>query len=198
MKSTRTHGARGFTLIETIVALAVMAVAALGALAAVNFSVTELSKGQLRLYTAAIADAALQRMMAVAKTGLPTDAFPTPEPKRIGIGARPWSPDTSTAVGDLSAGAYFRVVTGQNAATISPATDVPANTTCDAVPKGVICREILVTRGMPFGDCTGNACGGIIPAGANPITFWVRVSRKGDNPNDDLMAAVVHREVFFP
>lgn len=169
--------AKGFTLLETMVALAVLAVAVVGALAAINHSNVELQQGQLRLYKGVLADEAIQRWRLAPKWTIPAVAFTT-APDAMAIGANPWQRDPN--------GAYFVVLTDE----AKPTTLADPNTACDQVPVGIVCREVLWTTGLPV---PGAADGGIVPAGVQPITRWVRVSRGGELPS----SAVVQREVFL-
>ncbi len=141
---------KGFTLLETVIALAVLAVAIVGAMSAINFSNIELQRGQHRLYKAALADAALQSARLLPKWTIQASAIGT------------WTPDPS--------GAYFELSIDQ-VKPISLAESPP----CNKVPLGIICREVLWTTGLPFVDA-----GGMVPAGVQPITRWVRVSRQGE------------------
>lgn len=188
----RSPRSAGFTLLESTMAMGVMAVAGLGALAAMGHSGNELQRGQLRQSKAALLLESSQRMMLMAKaspsltspgkTLLSAQAKPLPStsPEKLAIGASPWVPDPS--------GAYFTLTPdGQ----IAPRTDVAAGTACSSasLPPGTCCREILVTEGMPVA-LGANAA--LVPAGMSPFTLWVRISRAGE-PAD---WAATHREVF--
>ena len=185
------HTQRGFSMLETVIAFAILAVASAGALNGLLAANSDLRKGQLRQYEMALVDATLQRMMLSDKSSSVSSAVPPPatSPPLLPIGAAPWAPDpTSPSPGDLSRGAYFRVLPDGE---ITPDTTIPAGTPCNAatLPDGIYCREMVLTSGMP---AALGAHAGIMPAQSLPLTFWVRVFRKGENP----VNAVVHRMVL--
>lgn len=193
----RTHGPRsrraaGFTLLETTMAMSVMAVAGLGALAAMGHSGNELLRGQLYQSKTALLRESSQRMMLAAKAhpSLTTPgktllaarakALPSTPPEKLAIGAAPWAPDSD--------GAYFMLSSGGE---ITPLTGIAAGTACgdSSLPAGSYCRETLVTVGMPVALGSNAA---LVPAGMSPFTFWARISRQGEPAE----RAVTHREVF--
>lgn len=189
--SHATKAQRGSSLIEVFVALAILALAASGALSGLVAANNDLRQGQLRQYKMALVDATMQRMLLSDKTQLRASAVPLPAtpPIQLGIGANPWAPDATPAIaGDLSTGAYFRVLPN---GTISHITSVPPGTPCNSatLPEGSYCREVLRTIGMPVAL---GAHAGIMPAAALPVTYWVRIARRGEGP----LLAVVHRKVI--
>lgn len=182
---------RGSSLLEVIVALAILALAASGALSGLLTANKDLRQGQLRQYKMALVDATMQRMLLADKTQLQARAvaLPATPPAQLAIGAAPWGPDTTSVVpGDLSTGAYFWV---RPDGEITQITGIPAGTKCNAaaLPEGSYCREVLLTTGMPVALGTHSA---VLPTTALPLTYWVRVARKGEVP----ITAVVHRKVI--
>ena len=181
-------GQRGFTLIETVVALAVLLFASAGVFAGLLAASRELRQGQLRQHLAALADASAQRVRLQSKAALLGLAVapPAAAPPSLAVGAPPWSADASAPVGlDPGTGAYFRVTPD---GAISRAVDVLPGTACDSVPPGVSCRETLVTRGPPRDAAV------VLASGAQVLTYWVRISRK-PAPNGEAESSVVQSEV---
>jgi prepilin-type N-terminal cleavage/methylation domain-containing protein len=196
MQPTRATRPRGFTLLETTIAMAILAMAALGTLSAINTSNLELRRGQLRIYFGTLADVTLQRMKlpnltsGVQSNGIPFSrgtlvAPPAGGPQSLAIGASPWLPDSSAVVddNDLSTGAYFRVLPSGE---ITHAKDVKGTPDCASVPSDVVCREVLTTSGIGDSDCKS----GCPVAQGTAYTVWVRVSRHWDG------LSVIEREVY--
>lgn len=189
-----TNPRRGFSLLEVLVALAVLAVAITGALTGLLAASKELRQGQLRQHEMALVDAKLQRLRLSDKKRLLALALPSPAtpPDRLAIGTPPWAPDPTPAGadGDLSTGAYFRI---RPDGELTLLTGLPPGTPCNAasLPEGSYCREVALTAGMPA-DLGAHA--GILPAGSSAVTYWVRVARKGEG----RAQAVVHHEVIVP
>lgn len=195
-RSTR----RGFSLIETMVSLVIIAfgvTAALGALLAAAKSARE---GQYRQFKTALAEAAGSRYRLMDKTLLATMVVATPPSLTAGIGGWPADPSTPQ-LGDLSTGAYFSVdPQGQ----ITPLA-VPLGTLCNSativsVAKAscqsangtactAFCREVVLLNGLPGAQCLGakgslNDCSwwagtagatATLAAGAVAYTVYVRV-----------------------
>jgi prepilin-type N-terminal cleavage/methylation domain-containing protein len=207
--SLRKHSA-GFTLIEVMISLVVLALAIVGSLSAVIAAGKELRDGQTRQIRGLLGDASAKRWM-LAST-LPTSTLVTraalnPIGTACGtacsvhaIGAAPWVVDPTVVIpGDLSTGAYFKVFGNgevtQITATTTPA--VPLNTPCGdpLIPKNVYCREVAFTvGGPPIVSATGSfptwppALPGswTTPVGSNLYTVWIRLSKKGDTINDAI------------
>lgn len=182
---------RGFTILESMVAIGILAVGVLGALNGLIFSSTLVRDGQLRQWKMVLLDAKTQRLWLANKASLFSSAvaLPTTNPRSIAIGTPPWTVDSSASVAsDLGTGAYFSVTaTGQ----ITPVTTVTAGTPCGAssIPTGTYCREVLVTTGLPTALGPNAA---ILPSEAQAVTVWTRLSRKGEPAS----LAVVHQEVL--
>lgn len=133
MPRSSPKSAAGFTLLETTIALAILALAALGALAAINHSSVELRRGDQRLIQASLADEAIQRQRLAPKASLPT-----PD--------NTWKLDPD--------GAHFTV---DAQGKVVPATGdggIPADTPCASTPRPIMCREIRWEDATPDGGPT--------------------------------------------
>ncbi len=182
MRSLTRGRPAGFTLLETTIALAVLGVAMLGALAAVNNSNAELRAGQFYFAKATLADQAIQRARLTLKSSITPWADSSSLPDQVAIGTDPpWHLDPS--------GAYF-VADGTGTYRAADPAEVAAGTLCNAVPAGILCREIAWTTGVPYNAFPTNSG---LDASMHPITLWVRVSRMGEPSN----LAVLQREVFL-
>ncbi|WP_375756783.1 type II secretion system protein [Corallococcus exercitus] len=187
---------RGSGLLEVLISMSVLALAAVGAVMGMVAATRDVKDGQVLQGRRMLLEARTQRLWLASKLELANQAVARPStyPPELALGATPWQLDPSTPqAGDVGTGAYFRVLpTGQ----VAPALDVPNGTPCsvstpDAVlPRDVYCREILVTKGLP--KDLPPAAQAMVPAGALPFTFWTRAYRKGDS----LERAIVHSEVF--
>ncbi len=127
------RSAAGFTLLETTIALAILALAALGTLAAINHSNIELRQGELRMTKAALADEAMQRQRLAPKSSIPPPG---------GDKWDKWVLDPN--------GAYFRVEPdGQ----FSEEADggIPDGTPCSSVERPFMCREVKWSDATPDG-----------------------------------------------
>jgi type II secretory pathway pseudopilin PulG len=191
-----TRRAGGFTLIEAMVALVVTTIASTGAIAALLSAQHEVREGRLRQSGAALVEAKTQALVLTDKAhladgfgGLPAAVTysQATAPDQLAVGASPWVPDPSAAVaGALGTGAYFKLAADGK---LVPASDVAAGTTCDQVPAGIFCREVLLTKNLPaaagnlkfngqaIGDGDNSAS---LTTSAQPYTLWTRVSRGGD------------------
>ncbi len=187
---TRAYRSRGFTLLETIMALAVLAIGVTGALGGLIQASHYIRAAQTRHVKMMLLDAKTQRLWLANKTALFSSAVTRPSmfPEQIAIGTTPWVSDTSAAgFQDLGTGRYFTVSdTGRvNRITIS------GNPACGnaAIPKGTFCRETFVMSGAPVTFGTNAA---MMPSVAQVITVWTRVSRMGEPAS----LAVVNAEVL--
>lgn len=186
---------RGFTLLEAIVALGILAIAILGSFAGVVYASRDLREGQLRQYKMILVDATAQRSLLGDKSSWSLLAVaPGTPPNALPIGAAPWTVDPSpisggdgvdAGIGDVGTGAYFTILPNGTMTRVTPKSPVP----CDdpSLPDGTFCRELMLTTGLPSVD------GGIPIPGSQQVTQWIRVSRKGDPPamavlNTRLMA----------
>lgn len=190
--STGRRGARGSSILEVLIAMVVLAMAAAGAVAGMLSASRNVRDGQLYQGKRLLAEARTQRLWLADKSALIRDAVPYPasKPEDIPVGTTPWKVDTTAAVaGDPGSGAYFEL---DSTGTLKPATGIAAGTACNAtaVPRGTYCREVLVTRGLKGGVMP--ASNSALPPGSSAITVWTRVWRKGEDPS----SAVVHSEVF--
>ena len=173
--------ARGVTLIETMVALLILAIASVGAFTTLLSAKGELREGQLRQYKMTLIDTKVQRLWLTSKTLLPLPALLPPS--TLGLASAPlnssgWSVDGTTPLpGDLGTGSYFKIISDGTITPLNGATvpAVAAGTPCNsaALPVGVYCREVLITQGM--------LPNGALPPGATKVwVYWVRVVRSGE------------------
>jgi type II secretory pathway pseudopilin PulG len=198
----------GFSMLETIIAMGVLAAGALGSLSGIASSNKELREGQLRQYKMLLLDAKAQRRMLENKTpllltmitsGYPVAANALTHPTNLAIGAAPWAVDTASAsvpfdANDLSTGAYFKVLPDGEVQKLTTTTvpSIATGTACNstALPQGIYCRETMLTYGPPV-PYTGPG-GAIVPTNTNVMTYWTRVSRVGEPAS----MAVMHWEVI--
>ena len=193
MLNVPTSRRRGFSLIEVMVALAVLLVAGAGAMMALVAANQQMRDGQLRQLKMVLVEAKAQRMVLASKTSLTSAALAvqTVDPASVGVGTAPWSPDgTAMVAGDLGTGTVFEM---RADGTIIPWATAPTNCATDAAVKtGQYCREVLVAKGLPPSAANTSITTAI--ATTQPYTRWIRVSRKGE---PDYLA-VIYREVFVP
>jgi prepilin-type N-terminal cleavage/methylation domain-containing protein len=186
---------RGFTLLESMTALTVLAIGLLGVIAGLLSTATDLRNGQLRQYRNVLIDAKTQALMLTNKGTLPGTLWgqvPQPYPggatmPNIGIGNGPWITDPSPVIpNDLSTGAYFKVLPDGE---ITQVTTL-GNPACGSagVPNGTYCREIAIMQGVPP-SIAGTTYTIPIPTGTLPYTLWTRVSRGGSPANEAIVQA---------
>lgn len=184
--------ARGSSLLEVLIAMVVLALAAAGAVMGLLAASRDVRDGQLFQVKRLLLEARTQRLWLASKAPLLLLAVERPAtlPTELEPGTAPWAADpTPPVAGDPGSGAYFQLSpTGE----VEPLTGITAGTACNdpALPDGSYCREVLVTRGLPL-EVTGGAAN-VLPAGSQPVTVWTRVVRKGDTAE----RAVAHNEVF--
>lgn len=173
---------RGVTLLETMMAMAVLLVGMIGALAALQAGARETKVGQFRQQKMLLADATLQRVRSIDKALYFSGAsavVPSSDPSKQPVGGGNWVVDASasTDLRDFSTNAYFKVLAD---GTITKDTTVTPGTACNAagLPVGTVCRETFTHLGAPFGAGNGADAGFTAPTGTRVATTWVRVSQK--------------------
>lgn len=184
----------GMSLIEILIAMAILAAAAGGALAGLVSASQDLREGHVRNTKTMLLDAKLQRLKLSDKAQLAMEALPwdesSPRPDQLPLGSPPWSADVDPPPSpdpfDVSTGAYFQLAANGEISRVTC-----AGCPCNLVPTGVYCREVALVRGLPVAP-TGPARG-IVPAASQPYTYWLRISRGGE----PLSKAIVHREVII-
>jgi len=194
---------RGFTLIEAMIAMTVLAIGLLGTFMGLVHAATVAREGQLRQFKTALIDAKIQRLMLADKSQLPNmvgGVQTVPDgvlPPSLGIAVAPWVIDPSpgdfsvSLPGDLGVGAVFRVLPDGE---IRPVAGAFASCTDSTIPDGAYCRELLLQGSLPL-PTTVNAQvqNSINATGARSFTLWVRTFRKGES----LSLAVVERKVII-
>ncbi len=193
--------ARGFSLIEVMIALAVMLVGAVGAMTGIMSANQSLRDGQLRLYKQVLIDASLQRARLYNKAKMylsaATVTAATDMPPVEALGTGHWAIDPTTPLaGDLSRGALFFILPDGTMApcTASTTPACPATiTTCasTAIPDRVFCREMATTQ-----SAAAFVPGTIVAAGTFVTTRWVRVIQKQPQLADTISGSVLAREVY--
>ncbi|MFO0595801.1 MAG: prepilin-type N-terminal cleavage/methylation domain-containing protein [Myxococcaceae bacterium] len=190
----------GFSLIEVMMGMAVLAVGSTGALLAVNGANLALREGQMRYYKQVLVDSALARTRLQNKEALFNSGItPAADPRNLTlqpIGGGDWVKDpTPFVANDLSTGSLFIVrpdgTIGPCNAASTPACAGIANCASAALPRGVFCREVITANVAP-----PTGVGPILPAGSVVITRWVRVSQKKQNVNLTNDTVVVASEVY--
>ena len=190
--------ARGFSILETMIAMVVLSIGLVGALGALQQGAVESRLGQNRQVKMMLADAAIQRMKLqekdsffagcssgsscgpgscwVGTTCTPNTmpAQPTSDITAVAVGVLPWVRDPTPAGDplDFSLGAYFNILPDGTITQVTIAGNPPCNSAL--LPQGTICREVYTHRDGPFGAGVGT----FLPAGARSATVWVRVTRK--------------------
>ena len=185
----------GFTLLETMIALAVLAIALMGTLGGFITVDTQIRDAQLRQGKTMLLDAKVQRVLLTNKaelTGIPAAWTPDPTQAIVNANNTPTPRPVPDPDIDLSVGAYFSVLPNGEIAQIN----LPAGTPCTSplLPSGAYCRELMVTPGMPNGASmpSGGAWPGLNGVVA-PQTYWIRVYRRGQNVNQ----ALVYQQVLM-
>lgn len=178
---------RGMSILEVMMAMVVLAIALTASLAAMQQGNVELRLGQTRQQKLMLAQAVLERERLIDKDvfftpATPIPAQPTSDITALAISAAPWVVDpvaASADPNDLSTGAYFNITAD---GMITRATGIAANTPCNAVPIGTICRETYTHLGLPYTSVGANAAwngpSGTLTAGSRVATTWVRVTRR--------------------
>jgi len=188
---------RGFTLLETMIALVVLGIAALGALAGMVAASRNISDGQIRQYKTALAEAHAQSLMLAPKSTLALSAVAPPTPPTT-VDQLPltdstvWKIDPSTHSGaDANPIAYGALFTVTAKGDFAPLAMAVPNCSDATIPAGTLCREVAVTQGFPDGTAAKTVDGVPFAAG-EAFTIWSRVRRVGEPAGE----AVVHHEVF--
>jgi prepilin-type N-terminal cleavage/methylation domain-containing protein len=183
---------RGFTLVETMCALAILGIALVGTMVALITTSQQLKDGQIRQYRSELVDAALQRFEVANKypvnSGFFTGASPFAAATALTAACPGAVPCSQLAIGqwgagydltqglapppppmvDLSIGAYFIVRTDGEIQQLT-ATTVPAvigTPKCGDVtlPSGSYCREVMIT--------STTTAGAIVSSGAQWTGPW--------------------------
>ena len=192
----------GFTMIEAMVAMTVLAVGLLGHFMALVQASKLSREGQVRQYKTMLVDTKMQRLLLADKIRLPTmvgglqTISDTLYPPSVAIGGAPWVIDPSTpdsavpGPGDLGKGAVFSLSPNGD---VHPLTGTFTSCADPAIPAGAYCREVLLHNRLPLATA-GNATvqANLDAAGAQSFTLWIRISRKGDS----LGFAVFERKVL--
>ncbi len=186
----------GFTLLETMIALAILAGALVGTLAGFIDAGVQLKEAPMRNTKAILLDAKVQRLLLTNKAELTsyTSAW-APDPTQATVNAinnptpRP-VPDPSI---DFSIGAFFTILPNGEITQLN----VLAGTACSStsVPNGAYCREVMLTAGMPNGaTLPANPAWASLAGLATPQTLWIRIYRKGQDP---VKYGNLQRQVFL-
>jgi prepilin-type N-terminal cleavage/methylation domain-containing protein len=185
----------GFTLLETMIALAILGIALMGTLGGFITVDTQLKDAQLRQGKMVLLDAKVQRVLLTNKaelTGIPAVWTPDPTQSIVNANNTPTPRPVPDPDIDLSVGAYFLVLPNGEITQINLAAGTPC--TSGLLPGGAYCREVMVTPGMPNGAAlpSGGAWPGLNGVVA-PQTYWIRVYRRGQNPSQ----AQVYQQVLI-
>jgi prepilin-type N-terminal cleavage/methylation domain-containing protein len=184
--SRRFIGQRGFSLLEVMVALAILLVASVSAVIGLTAASGDLRKGQFWTHQMTLVESSMQRIQLQDKNALLTavqNFSPPLSCARNSLTSQPaatcgWQMDGTNGVDaglDLSVGALFRILPDGTITHV----DATGFSDCAAagLPADVYCREIVMAIGGPSGDGDAGMVGGTTRAG----TVWVRVKRKSDS-----------------
>jgi len=208
MREHRPPCRRGFTLIEAMIAMSILAIALLGTFIGLVEAARVAREGQLRQYKTELIDAKIQRLLLADKILLPTmvgglqTVSNTVNARDIAIGTAPWiidpsAPD-STAIpstgpmpGDLGVGAIFRVMPDGE---IRPLAGTFTSCADATIPTGAYCRELLLQNKIVLPTSAQNTSiqAQVDAVNARTTTLWIRISRVGEPRN----FAVVERKVL--
>jgi len=208
MRELRPPCRRGFTLIEAMIAMSILAIALLGTFIGLVEAARVAREGQLRQYKTELIDAKIQRLLLADKILLPTmvgglqTVSNTVNARDIAIGTAPWiidpsAPD-STAIpstgpmpGDLGVGAIFRVMPDGE---IRPLAGTFTSCADATIPTGAYCRELLLQNKIVLPTSAQNTSiqAQVDAVNARTTTLWIRISRVGEPRN----FAVVERKVL--
>ncbi len=194
--------AGGFTMIEAMVAMTILAVGLLGNFMALVQASSLSREGQLRQYKTMLVDTKMQRLLLADKSRLPTmvgglqTISDTLYPPSVAIGGAPWVIDPSTpdpsvpGPGDLGKGSVFSLSPNGD---VHPLTGTFTSCADPAIPTGAYCREVLLHNRLPLATAANATVqANLDAAGAQSSTLWIRISRKGDS----LGFAVFERKVL--
>jgi len=183
MKRSTTRRGHGFTLLETLISLAILLILIMGLLSAMGLALGNISAGQGQQYKAALSEATTQaRMLSSRQPLVNAQNYPGAALDTYPIDDDHWAVDP--------AGAFFTVTPNGEVKELDALNGAVKKCGDAEVPVGTYCREVGLVRGMPNGDVAPIAAfGGFAP---QAYTLWTRVSRKGESP----ARAHVHREVI--
>lgn len=192
----------GFTLIDAMVAMTILAVGLLGNFMALVQASKLSREGQIRQYKTMLVDTKMQRLLLADKNRLPSmvgglqTISNTLYPPSVAIGGAPWvidpsTPDTSVpGPGDLGKGAVFSLSPNGD---VHPITGTFSSCADPTIPDGAYCREVLLQSQLPLAAAANATIQANLDAtGAQSSTLWIRISRKGEN----LGFAVFERKVL--
>lgn len=184
----------GFTLLETMFAMVILAIALMGAFAAFVYVSRELREAQLRQYKTVLAQAKIERLRLANRSSF----FPAPNPnpgvqqvELLAPAQGGWTMDTSNpSLGDLGTGGLFRISPNGNILRENQS----GITGCDqtSIPDGAFCREVLIHADVPGTALNGPLRLSLPGIRTSAVTVWVRVLRKGE----PVGAAAVQAQVL--
>ncbi len=200
----------GFTLIEAIIAMGILAIALLGTLSGLIEATRIAREGQFRQYKTALVEAKLQRLLLADKSTLPNMVGglqtipPLLRPHDLAIGTAPWLidpsppdpssiPATGPMPGDLGTGSVFRVLPNGE---IRPIAGIFLSCADPAIPVGAFCREVLLHDRLALSTSAPNTQvqSNLDAVNARSSTLWIRVSRRGEA---STLAVVERKSVVF-